>query len=227
MYDLIEKNADFLVVYKHPNASFHREDDEPGLFETVKAAESPECLYPVHRLDKVTSGILVMARTEDANRALCDQFARRETEKFYLAISTKKPSKKQGLIKGDMVKARRGAWKLQTSTANPAVTRFFSYPLEQGRRLFLLKPLTGKTHQLRVALKSLGAPIAGDILYADADESRDIDRVYLHAYQLAFTLNGKPWRFQVPPREGIWFNDHVFAEVFSSIAEPHMLSWPQ
>lgn len=226
MYDVVEKNTDFIVVYKYPGINFHREEDEAGLFEQVKADHAPEGLFPVHRLDKVTSGLLVMARTEAVNLALCQQFAERTTEKYYLAISEKKPSKKQGMIKGDMVKARRGAWKLQSSLENPAVTQFFSYFLAEGRRLFVLRPRTGKTHQLRVAMKSLGSPIAGDALYNDATLASQADRCYLHAYQLAFSLNGKTHRFQALPRQGVWFQDEAFCALLPTINEPHNLLWP-
>jgi tRNA pseudouridine32 synthase/23S rRNA pseudouridine746 synthase len=226
MYDLVEKNADFIVVYKYPGVSFHREDNETGLFEKVKADHAPEGLFPVHRLDKVTSGLLVMARTEAVNLALCQQFAERATEKYYLAISDKKPSKKQGMIKGDMVKARRGAWKLQSTLQNPAITQFFSYFLAEGRRLFVLRPRTGKTHQLRVAMKSLGAPIVGDALYSDAIAASQVDRCYLHAYQLAFTLHGQVHRFQALPREGGWFQDDAFLALLPTIDEPQNFLWP-
>jgi len=63
-----------------------------------------------------------------------------------------------------MLKARRGAWKLARSKESPALTEFVSTSLGQGLRLFLLRPYTGKTHQLRVAMKSLGAPIIGDVM---------------------------------------------------------------
>ena len=93
-------------------------------------------LYPVHRLDKVTSGLVLLARDTEANRELSMAFAERKVEKAYLAISDQKPLKKQGWVKGDMIKGRRGAWMLTRSQDNPAVTRFVSQPLETGGRLF-------------------------------------------------------------------------------------------
>jgi len=89
--------------------------------------------------------------------------------------------------------ARNGSWKLLRSVENPAVTQFFSFGLTPGLRLYLLKPHTGKTHQLRVALKSLGVPLLGDTRYG-ADKS---DRAYLHAWQLAFELDGKSYQFSL------------------------------
>lgn len=227
MYEIVENNPEFVVIYKKPGASFHSESGEPGLFETVKQQEAFPALFPVHRLDKVTSGLLVMAKTSAVNRQLTEAFSQRHVQKYYLAISAKKPNKKQGLIKGDMAPARRGAWKLLTTQDNPAVTQFFSKSICTGRRLFVIKPHTGKTHQIRVALKSIAAPIAGDLLYGDALENASCDRCYLHAFSLAFALEGKEYRFTEWPREGEFFNDADFSSAMQEWSEPWNLPWPQ
>jgi len=223
LYELIDLQPDFVLVYKKPGASFHSETGEPGVFETVKQDLQLGQLFPVHRLDKMTSGLLLMARTEEANRSLCEQFGGREIEKYYLAISAYKPSKKQGRVAGDMQVARRGTWKLCHSQHNPAVTQFFSQSIGQGLRLFILKPHTGKTHQLRVALKSLGAVILGDQRYGDKSQ---VDRGYLHAYSLAFALRGKTYRYTVAPREGQHFLSAEFALGVEPYAQPWELNWP-
>ena len=227
VYNLIEDNENFIIIYKKPNTSFHSEDGQTGLFETVKQCQGLQELYPVHRLDKVTSGLLIMAKTASVNQELVDQFKHRQVEKYYLAISDKKPKKKQGLIKGDMESARRGAWKLSNSQLNPAITQFFSSSMEEGKRLFIIKPHTGKTHQIRVALKSLGSPIMGDSLYADAHTCVGVDRVYLHAYSLAFGLMGKCYRFTEPPREGDHFLSATFCSAVRELATPWELAWPK
>jgi tRNA pseudouridine32 synthase/23S rRNA pseudouridine746 synthase len=216
-----------MVVYKKPGTSFHSESGEPGLFETIKQIEQFPGLFPVHRLDKVTSGLLVVAKTPETNRLLNDAFSQRQVQKYYLAISAKRPNKKQGLIKGDMAPARRGAWKLLATQDNPAVTQFFSKSISAGRRLFMVKPFTGKTHQIRVALKSIGAPILGDGLYGDSVQSEACDRCYLHAYSLAFTLGEKVYRFTEPPREGEFFCDDLFTAAMQEWRAPWLLSWPQ
>ncbi|MEN0037703.1 MAG: TIGR01621 family pseudouridine synthase [Cellvibrio sp.] len=226
MYDIVENNSEFIVIYKKPNTSFHSESGEPGLFETLRQRENLAELFPVHRLDKVTSGLLVMAKTADVNHQLNDAFRMREVEKYYLAISTKKPTKKQGLIKGDMAPSRRGAWKLLVTQENPASTQFFSKSITAGRRLFIVKPHTGKTHQIRVALKSIGAPILGDGLYGDSVASEAIDRTYLHAFSLAFRVNGKQYRFTQLPREGEFFIDEFFTAAVGEWGEPWFLPWP-
>ena len=226
MYDIVEKNQHFIVVYKKPGVSFHSDTGVPGLFETIKQQESLDELYPVHRLDKVTSGVLVMARTAAVNLELCEQFRLRQVGKYYLALSAKKPKKKQGLVKGDMLPARRGAWMLTNSVKNPAITQFFSCSVGQGRRLFLIKPLSGKTHQIRVALKSLGAPILGDCLYGDKLTQQNIDRTYLHAFSIAFRVNGEMFRYQELPREGVEFIAPTVVAACAKYGEPWAQPWP-
>ena len=184
-------------------------------------------LYPVHRLDKVTSGILVMAKTAEVNQELVHQFKHRQVEKYYLAISAKKPQKKQGLIKGDMTSARRGARKLMQTQTNPAITQFFSVALGDRKRLFVVKPHTGKTHQIRGALKSIGSPIIGDELYADTASCKAMDRVYLHAYSLAFMVKGQSYRFTALPREGDLYLDLNFNTALEKMGPPWLLHWPK
>lgn len=222
MFDVIWQNEDALVVHKHAGVDFHTDSGEPGLFQQVKAQARLTELYPVHRLDKVTSGLIVMAKKPAANLELCRQFAEGKVCKFYLALSAKKPRKKQGRIIGDMAPARRSAWKLLRSTENPARTAFISRALLPGVRLQLVKPQTGKTHQIRVAMKSIGAPIVGDTLYGAAAA----DRVYLHAYQLAFTLRNQSYCFRTLPQTGELFLQPAFRRCLDTIGPLETLTWP-
>lgn len=210
MYHIIKNHPEYLVVDKSPDVSVHREPGESeGLVHHIKSdLQLPE-LYLCHRLDKMTSGVMVLAKTEQANRELSAQFRERQTEKLYMALSAKKPKKKQGTVRGDMEKSRRGAWRLLRSQHNPAITQFFSKGLGDGLRLFLLRPITGKTHQLRVALKSIGSPILGDSLYGSADT--DCDRGYLHAWQLSFSWQGQPCRYRAWPTQGRFFHMQAFS----------------
>ena len=224
LYQIIDRQPGFLVVYKKPGVSFHSETGEPGLFEQLRQDLGEPELYPVHRLDKVTSGILLVATSAVANRALTEQFRLRLTEKYYLALSQHKPNKKQGKVIGDMAASRRGTWKLCHSMENPAVTQFFSKGLGNGQRLYILKPHTGKTHQLRVALKSVGAAISGDVIYGG---STPCDRVYLHAYSLGFTLFGEAYRYTQLPLEGTEFLAEGFVQAAVEFAQPWLLPWPQ
>ncbi len=221
-YHLIENNQDFVVVNKFPGVTVQRDGDSAGLLERVAQDLSLAKLFPVHRLDKMTSGMLIMARHEEANRALSGLFARQQVHKFYLALSDRKGRKKQGLIRGDMVKSRGGSWKLASSTDNPAVTQFFSKSVVTGRRAYLLKPLTGKTHQLRVAMKALGAPILGDERYG----GNVSDRGYLHAWQIGFEWKGEERIFCQLPLQGEYFLEPSFIQAVADWQAPAALAWP-
>jgi tRNA pseudouridine32 synthase/23S rRNA pseudouridine746 synthase len=225
MPEIIFQNNDFIVIHKQPNTNFHSEGGEIGVFEELKQFLRLSELYPVHRLDKITSGLLVMAKNKMTNDELCDQFKNKLITKFYVAISQKKPKKKQGAIIGDMAPSRRGAFKLLTTKTNPAITQFFSKSLREGMRLFLLHPLTGKTHQLRVALKSLGSAILGDPLYSDGEACGD--RAYLHAYFLGFSVKGERYEFSAVPNSGEYFTDEIFRDAFKEYQNPCSLSWPK
>lgn len=224
-FQLIEFNDQFVVINKMPGISFHTENDVLGIVERVKAALGFDALYPVHRLDKITSGLLVLARTPEANSKISKLFRERDVEKYYLAISDRKPSKKQGMIKGDMVRSRRSMWKLTKTIENPAITQFFSTSLEPGKRLFLVRPKTGKTHQIRVALNSIGAPVLGDPLY-NAESTKNASRGYLHAYAIKFCLDNTNYSFVSEPTVGEAFLTDAFKQTIQVYAEPWSLAWP-
>ena len=205
MYRILAQHKDFMLINKGPGLGMHDEAGEaglvnPGLVSRVKA-DTGLVLYPVHRLDKMTSGLVLLARTTAANRALSMAFADRQASKQYLALSDRKPKKKQGWVKGDMQKGRGGSWMLARSLDNPAISWFDSVPVREGLRLYRIKPQTGKTHQIRVALKSIGAPILGDERYGGTAA----DRGYLHAWRLSFTLADEAFDFICPPDEGAMF----------------------
>ncbi|USD37439.1 TIGR01621 family pseudouridine synthase [Ferrimonas sp. SCSIO 43195] len=198
MIPILHQHRDFVVINKPAGIHFHSQDGQPGLVVQLERQLSLK-LYPVHRLDTVTSGVLVLATNPATAAALTEAFSTHQMEKRYLALSDRKPKKKQGSIKGHIVKARRGAWKLaRDGDGNPAHTQFVSHGLGQGLRAYLLRPLSGKTHQIRVTLKSLGAPILGDALYGGSET----DRTYLHALSLAFELNGHSHHFYALPQQG-------------------------
>lgn len=196
---LIAETDDWLVINKPAGIGMHTENDQTGLV-VLASTQFNRPLWPVHRLDKVTSGLLLLAKNADAAAELGQMFQKHHIQKFYLAQSTSKPVKKQGWIKGDMAKARNGSWKLTRSMDNPAITRFLShYDTQQHQqRLFLLAPKTGKTHQLRVALKSIGSPITGDERYKGAAS----DRTYLHAASLVFDWKEQHYALCAAPESG-------------------------
>lgn len=197
---IVYDHSSFVVVSKPAGTNFHSEEEAGFVVQVSEQLGIP--LFPVHRLDKMTSGLVILAKNSETAAVFGKMFENRYIEKYYLAISMRKPKKKMGWIKGDMGSARRGDYKLLPTMNNPAITQFVSCALRTHERFFLIKPHTGKTHQIRVALKSLGSPIAGDERYAQADEARKEERGYLHAYALRFTLNGEKFAFVSSLDEG-------------------------
>ena len=202
--DIVYQTDDFIIIYKPCGLSVHKDQSEIGLTTLLAEQLGVSQVWLVHRLDKVTSGLLILALNAESAAEFFRLFAEHRIQKTYLALSNQKPKKKQGLIVGDMQKVRNGAWKLCPSKENPAITRFESVSCEPNLRLFILKPQTGKTHQLRVAMKSLGSPILGDALYAKNTEN--IDRTYLHAARLKFEFKGQAFDVFTLPKEGEWWH---------------------
>lgn len=218
---IVAEHNDFIIVNKPSGLNFHTESGQLGVVELARQ-QFNQALWPVHRLDKLTSGLLILAKTKAAAANFQELFSQGLINKYYLAIASHKPKKKQGLIKGDMLKARNGSWKLGHTLTNPALTQFFSYSLLPKRRLFLLKPHTGRTHQLRVALKSLGSPILGDSRYG----GEAAERGYLHAFALQFT-----WQQQRLNYLGLENLDGEFArfeiqEKIASLSQPWLQPFP-
>lgn len=225
-FTVLEQNEDYVVIAKAPGVDVHRDEEEPGIPDKVAKYLGLEKLYLVHRLDKVTSGVMVLAMTSETCASLAALFKARRVDKFYLAVSGRKPKKKQGWVIGDMERSRRGSWKLTSGKNNPAVTQFFSKPLQPGFRAFLLKPRTGKTHQLRVALKSIGSPICGDFLYEDTAKACTEERTYLHAYVLSFYWQGQQKYYRFWPKHGEHFCSASFAALKGEWENPESLDWP-
>ncbi|UOO81980.1 TIGR01621 family pseudouridine synthase [Uruburuella testudinis] len=197
--EILQHHDDFVAVYKPAGLAVHQQAEAAGLTQVLARQLGVARLWLVHRLDKPTSGVLLLALNQAAASALAQQFAAKTMRKTYLALSDGRPAKKQGWVKGDMHKARRGAWKLARSMENPAITRFYSQSTAPGLRLFVLQPFGGKTHQLRVAMKSLGSPILGDTLYCGTPAAR----LFLHAWKLEFSHGGRDFCICAEP-DGDW-----------------------
>jgi len=224
-FSVVSDENDFVVINKRPGINFHSEDGEYGV---VVAAEKyfGRKLFSVHRLDKMTSGILLLAKSSVAASRLSELFKNQDIQKFYLAIADKKPKKTQGLIKGGMEKSRRSMWKLTRNNENVAITQFFSFALDEGKRLFVVKPKTGKTHQIRVALKSIGSAICGDPIYATEDSHR-YDRGYLHAFQIQFIYQEKTFNFLAEPSLGDLFHLEACQLKLAELKDCSTLKWPK
>lgn len=219
--EVVYQHSDFIIINKPEGISVHKDQEELGLTELVAKQLNVPQVWLVHRLDKVTSGLLILALNAESAAEFLRLFSEYKIHKTYLALSSQKPKKKQGLIIGDMKKARDGAWKLCQTKENPAITRFESVSCEPNLRLFILKPQTGKTHQLRVAMKSLGSPILGDGLYGKNIEK--IDRTYLHAAQLEFDyLNDFISVTCLSSQGQFWIKSSVFEQIKAYLAKPFL-----
>lgn len=223
-FALVGEGPGFLVVNKDPGLDFHDCGGQPGLCSRVRDWLG-RAVFAVHRLDKATSGLLLLATNRDCAAALAALFRERAIEKYYLALSDLAPRKKQGFVQGDMTRSRRGSWKLLRSMERPARTRFLSWPVRPGLRLFALKPLTGRTHQLRVAMKSLGAPILGDTIYHPIVQDWP-DRMYLHAHTLRFSLGGELFAYACAPTIGAMFVEERTRCAIEALGPLDELPWP-
>lgn len=161
-----------------------------ALLYHCKHLEKGNTLRPgiVHRLDKDTSGILVAAKTEHMQQRLVELFATRKVEKQYLAICVGNPGSR--MIEGMIGRhpTRRKEMAIVNSGGKEAMTRCELLSYNRHLSFISLYPLTGRTHQLRVHLKSVGAPILGDSLYGSlsANKSYGAHRQLLHANTLRF-----------------------------------------
>ena len=108
---IVAEGPDYLVVHKPAGVPCHRREDVPGILELVGGAD----LKLAHRLDDGTSGCLVLAKGRRAAAAIGDAFAGKRVGKVYVGLTASRPSKKKGVIVGDMVRSRRSAWPRCTS----------------------------------------------------------------------------------------------------------------
>ncbi|MCK5881725.1 MAG: RNA pseudouridine synthase [Sinobacterium sp.] len=207
--DIVFQHSDWVLLHKPVGYSVQ---DLAAVYQ-----QHFDAFHPVHRLDKETSGLWLIALTGEANQLLSQAFQKKSVKKAYLAIvDAQGIKKKQGRIIGDMGKSRRKSWRLLKSKQNPAKTQFTSVSLQQGLRLVWLAPSTGKTHQLRVAMKSNSSAIIGDDIYA-LETAPQFDRLYLHAYALAFTYGDNMFEFTEAPKTGQYFLQESFTEVLEAL----------
>lgn len=142
----------------------------------------------VHRLDRWTSGVLLVARTDAAHRHLAAQFASRKVTKVYTALVEGVVQKDWGRIDKPVGRdpARRVRMSARDPSGRPAITEYRVIRRFQRHTLLEVRPGTGRTHQIRVHLASIGHPVAGDRLYGAAKPSPDYGRFFLHASQITF-----------------------------------------
>lgn len=147
----------------------------------------------VHRLDRDTSGLIVVAKNEPALRSLQEQFARRTVHKAYVALVEGRPPAREGRIEapiGRDVRHRQRMAVVSETRGRAAVTRYRVLESFARHSLLELNPETGRTHQIRVHLSWLECPIVGDRVYGRRTPSLDVPRQMLHAARLSFRLPG-------------------------------------
>jgi 23S rRNA pseudouridine1911/1915/1917 synthase len=170
-------------------------------FPEIDDAEQPDRPGIVHRLDRDTSGVLIIAKSAEARRFLQRQFRRRTTEKEYLALVLGRPETARGTIEGPI--GRHPTHRQRRAViyeGRPAVTHFETVEEFEAATLLRVHPVTGRTHQIRVHLVSIGLPVAGDELYGPRRRRiPELDRHFLHAARLSIvTPDGERRTFETP-----------------------------
>ena len=142
----------------------------------------------LHRLGRPTSGLLLVGLRPRAYDAMRDAFAKRQVKKFYWAVVAKGPAHDSGLIKRPILEVEDQQKLARISpTGKPAITAYRVLQRVVGMALVECRPLTGRLHQIRVHMESIGCPVLGDKEYAPRAVAEAARRLALHAHRLAFT----------------------------------------
>jgi len=161
----------------------------------VEGGDEPERPGIVHRLDRDTSGLMVVARSPEAHRRLQELVQRRDLTREYIALVAGRPRSRRGTIDAPIGRDRNDALRhsLDTVTPREAVTHFDVEELLPRHALLRVRLETGRTHQIRVHLAAIDLPVAGDPVYGRAGDL-GLERQFLHAARLAFPhpISGEP-----------------------------------
>ncbi len=164
----------------------------------------------VHRLDRPVTGVVVLTRTSKALERMNALFRERETSKTYLAIVKQKPSEPEGTLIHWLIKDERNnkttAYRKDTPGALKSELNYSIHASANGHWMLRVEPLTGRSHQIRVQLASMGSVICGDLKYGD-DQANEDGSIYLHARRISFIHPVKKERvtFEAPlPETGMW-----------------------
>ena len=161
----------------------------PELADMMDDLETGKRLGIVHRLDRGTSGLLVVAREKATLLALMGQFQARTVEKAYLALLEKRPASNTGLIDAPIARDPRQRKRMAVRRGGRSAQTEFEVlddDFQGDRALVKLKLLTGRTHQIRVHLAFIGCPVVGDVVYGRRKQRVKLKRQFLHAHELAF-----------------------------------------
>ena len=205
---IIYQDDDIIVVDKPAGLTVHPAPGHPSgtlvnalLALTPELASLRDTIRPgiVHRLDKDTSGLLVVAKNERTRSDLTRQLKERTVRKTYLALVHGVPQPAQGTIEAPIGRHPRNRKKMAVvAGGSEAETKYRMREELGGFVLLEVKPITGRTHQIRVHLAAIGHPVVGDTVYGK--RSGLIDRQFLHAWRLAFDLpsSGRQVEFESP-----------------------------
>jgi 23S rRNA pseudouridine1911/1915/1917 synthase len=205
---LVNKPAGMVV---HPSAGHHR-----GTLVHAALAHAPDIAGVggkrrpgvVHRLDKDTSGLIILAKTDRAHHSIQRQFKHREVEKTYIALVDGTPPTPSGRVEAAIARDPRHRKRMavvKDDQGRAAVTVYHTAERLPDHTLLEVHPHTGRTHQIRVHLAFLGCPIAADPVYGRRQPSVDLGRHFLHAAGLKFRLPGEETKreFQAPLPEDL------------------------
>lgn len=201
--DIIFENEDVMVVNKPAGMVVHpAAGHSSGTLVHAALAHAPEMAGiggikrpgVVHRLDKETSGLILLAKNDHTHRFLQDQFRLRKTSKNYITLVDGKPPTPSGRIEAPIGRDSVHR-KLMAVTAmhkgREAITEYHTLESFREHTLLEVHPLTGRTHQIRVHMKFLGCPVTGDTVYGHRHATISLNRFFLHASQLTILLPGE------------------------------------
>ena len=201
--DIVFENEDLIVVNKpagmvvHPaagHASGTLVNAVLGYEPDIEGIGGEERPGVVHRLDKETSGLILLAKNERAHRWLQDQFRLRKVEKIYLALVDGKPPTPSGRVEAHIGRDpshRKRMAIVPESRGREAISEYRTVESFREHALLEFHPLTGRTHQIRLHCAFLGCPIVSDGVYGRKKSSLEIDRHFLHAHRLKIILPGE------------------------------------
>jgi 23S rRNA pseudouridine1911/1915/1917 synthase len=191
-FTIAYEDEHLLVVDKGPGlvvhpARGHREGTLAQLLAGTAAGGDPERAGIVHRLDRDTSGLLIVARSEEVHRKLQAALGKRRIEREYLALVQGRPPARTGTIEAPIGRDPRARTRMTVGGDHPrdARTHFTLERVFADTSLLRLRLETGRTHQIRVHLRAIGHPVAGDPEYGVAG-LLGLERQFLHAARLAF-----------------------------------------
>jgi 23S rRNA pseudouridine1911/1915/1917 synthase len=201
--DVVFENDDLLVVNKPAGMVVHpAAGHASGTLVHAALAHAPEMAGiggekrpgVVHRLDRDTSGLILLAKNDQAHRFLQDQFRLRKTVKTYIALVDGKPPTPSGRIEAPVGRDRGQRKRMSVTAASKgreAVTEYRTLESFREHTLLEVHPLTGRTHQIRVHMKYIGCPVAGDTVYGHHHSTVELGRQFLHASRLTILLPGE------------------------------------